>query len=75
MAAVTVLGDFGAQENSLWLFPLIPHLYAMKWIKVIFSRNAGLEKPFECFSSVIVDYSLRLCLFTPTLFSSLLYDQ
>ena len=31
MAAVTVHSDFGAQENSLSLFPLFPHLYAMKW--------------------------------------------
>ena len=28
MAAVTNCSDFGAQENSLSLFPL---LYAMKW--------------------------------------------
>ena len=31
MAAVTICGDFGAQENSLWLFPLFPHLFPMKW--------------------------------------------
>ena len=31
MAAVTIHSDFGAQENSLSLFPLFPHLYAMKW--------------------------------------------
>ena len=31
MAAVTICGDFGAQENkSLSLFPLFPHLFAMK---------------------------------------------
>ena len=30
MAAVTILSDFGAQENSLSLFPLFPHLFAMK---------------------------------------------
>ena len=30
MAAVTICSDFGAQENSLSLFPLIPHLFAMK---------------------------------------------
>ena len=30
MAAVTVCSDFGAQEN-LSLFPLFPHLFAMKW--------------------------------------------
>ena len=27
MAAVTICGDFGAQENSLSLFPLFPHLF------------------------------------------------
>ena len=31
MAAVTICSDFGAQENSLSLFPLFPHLSAMKW--------------------------------------------
>ena len=30
MAAVTICSDFGAQENSLSLFPLFPHLLAMK---------------------------------------------
>ena len=30
-AAVTVCSDFGVQENSLSLFPLFPHLFAMKW--------------------------------------------
>ena len=31
MAAVTVHSDFGAQENSLSLFPLFPHLFSVKW--------------------------------------------
>ena len=31
MAAFTVYSDFGAQENSQPLFPLFPHLFAMKW--------------------------------------------
>ena len=31
MAAVTISSDLGAQENSLLLFPLFPHLFAMKW--------------------------------------------
>ena len=30
MAAFTVYSDFGAQENSQPLFPLFPHLFAMK---------------------------------------------
>ena len=30
MAAVTICSDLGAQENSLPLFPLFPHLFAMK---------------------------------------------
>ena len=30
MAAVTICSDFGAQKNSLTLFPLFPHLFAMK---------------------------------------------
>ena len=31
MASVTICSDFGAQENSLSLFLLFPHLFAMKW--------------------------------------------
>ena len=31
MAAVIIYNDFGAQENSLSLFPLFAHLFAMKW--------------------------------------------
>ena len=31
MAAITVCSDFGAPKNSLRLFPLFPHLFAMKW--------------------------------------------
>ena len=32
MASVTICSDFGVQENkSLSLFPLFPHLFAMKW--------------------------------------------
>ena len=31
MAAITICSDFGAQKNSLPLFPLFPHLFAMKW--------------------------------------------
>ena len=31
MAAVTLCSDFGAQKNSLTLFPLFPHLFPMKW--------------------------------------------
>ena len=30
LAAVTIYTDFGAQENNLSLFPLFPHLFAMK---------------------------------------------
>ena len=29
--AVTICSDFGAPQNSLSLFPLFPHLFAMKW--------------------------------------------
>ena len=28
---ITIYSDFGAQKNSLSLFPLFPHLFAMKW--------------------------------------------
>ena len=31
MAAVTICSDFGAQKNSLTMFPLFPHLFPMKW--------------------------------------------
>ena len=30
MAAVTICSDFGSPQNSLLLFPLFPHLFAMK---------------------------------------------
>ena len=30
MTVVTICSDFGVQENSLSLFPLFPHLFAMK---------------------------------------------
>ena len=30
MAAVTICSDFGAQRNSLTLFPLFPHLFPIK---------------------------------------------
>ena len=32
MAAVNICSDFGAQKNSLSLFPLFLHLFAMKFI-------------------------------------------
>ena len=32
MAAVTICRDIGAQENSLHLFPLFPHLFTLKWL-------------------------------------------
>ena len=31
MSLVTIHSDFGAQENSLLLLPILPHLFAMKW--------------------------------------------
>ena len=31
MAAVTICSDFWAPQNSLSLFPLFPHLFAIKW--------------------------------------------
>ena len=47
MAAVTICSDFGAQENGLSLFPLSPHLLAMKmWMvgnckSILFSSRLG----------------------------------
>ena len=31
MTAVTIHSDFGTQEYKICLFPLFPHLFAMKW--------------------------------------------
>jgi len=31
LATVTICSDFETQRNSLSLFPLFPHIYAMKW--------------------------------------------
>ena len=36
MAAVTIYSDFGAPQNSLTLFPLFPHLFAMGADTMIF---------------------------------------
>ena len=47
IAVVTMCSDFGAQENSLSLFPLSPHLLAMKmWMvgnckSILFSSRLG----------------------------------
>ena len=40
MAAVTICSDFGAQENSLSLFALFSHLFAMTWytLNILFSK-------------------------------------
>ena len=45
MAAVTICSDFGAQENSLSLFPLYPHLFSMPF--------HVLEKEMATHSSVL----------------------
>ena len=38
MAAVIICSNFGAQENNLSLFPLFPHLFAMKRIERVAMR-------------------------------------
>ena len=38
MAAVTICSDFGAQKNSLTLFPLFPHLFAIVMLKILQAR-------------------------------------
>jgi len=38
MAAVIICSDFGAQENNLSLFPLFPHLFAVKRIERVAMR-------------------------------------
>ena len=42
MAAITICSDFGAPKNSQSLFPLFPHLFAMKWCFINYA------KAFDC---------------------------
>ena len=55
MAAVTICSDFGAQKNSLSLFPLFPHLFAMKWWAMILVFWMLSFKPaFSLFSFIFI---------------------
>ena len=51
MAAVTICSDFGNQENKVSLFPLFPHLFAMKWWDQmpwsLFSECRALSQLFD----------------------------
>ena len=41
MAAITTCSDFQAPQNTVWQFPLFPHLFPMKWWD---------QKPWSSFS-------------------------
>ena len=43
MAAVTICSDFGAQENKVCHFPLLPHPFPMKW----WDRQEYTEKLYK----------------------------
>ena len=62
MAAVTICSDFGAQENCLSLFPLFPHLFAMKWWDRMpwsyFLECWVLSQIFSLFSFIFIRASL-----------------
>ena len=68
MAAVTICSDFGAHQNLL-LFPLFPHLFAMKWWdhmpKSSFSRCWILSQLFHSPLSLSSRGSLILLCFLP----------
>ena len=67
MAAIMICSDFGAQKNSLSLFPFFPHLFAMEWCHwpyvMIFVFWMLNFKP---------NFELSSCTFIKRLFSSLL---
>ena len=53
MAAITICSDFGAQKNSLTLFPLSPHLFPMKFPHLFAMKFPHLfaiylTRRFEC---------------------------
>ena len=49
MAAISICSDFGAQKNSLTLFPLFPHLFPMKWWDRMPSTNPLVDLELESF--------------------------
>ena len=59
MAAVTICSDFGVQDNSLSLFPLFPHLFAMRFIAYN-KANILLNKYFKEISINYFDHPLTL---------------
>ena len=63
MAAVTICSNFGAQGNSLSLFPSSPHLFDMKWW--------DFEPWFLCFECWVLSQIFHSSFtFTKRLFSS-----
>ena len=69
MAAVTICIDFGAQENSLSLFPLFPHLFITKWWDQMpwssFSECWALSQLFHSLLSLTSRGFLVLLCFLP----------
>ena len=56
MAAVAIYSDFGAPQNkSLTLFPLFPHLFAMKWWDY---KESWAPKNW-CFWTVVLEKTLE----------------
>ena len=66
MAATTIFSDFGAQENSVSLFPSFPHLFAMKsgtgchnfrfFFKFIFLLKDNCFREFCCYLNFFFGY-------------------
>ena len=48
MSAITICSVFRALENSLSLFPLFPHLFAMKWWMVLASLSGPDNSLLPC---------------------------
>ena len=61
MTVVTICYNFGAPQNSLSLFPLFLHLFAMKWWD---------QMPWSLFLNVKPTFSLSSFTFIKRLFSS-----
>ena len=79
MAAVTICSDFGAQENSLSLFPLFPHLYegmgpdAMILVFWMLSFKPTVSLPFFTFIKRLFSSSLSATRVVPSVYLRLLF--
>ena len=68
MAAVTICTDFGTPKNSLSLFPLFPHLFAVKWWDMLLLQYSKIMSYSESISTIctnIVSFAFEKTLESP----------